>query len=176
MDKINVIAKYFAIFLILFSTSCTGRYTSLSNVMSQCGFKTAPYAEFHSCMDQKLPTPHKGEQDYYAKTATDIRSELQFYDDQIAADKIKQKDAYEGFAAYVHEKNLKEQQSSQVAGAIIAIGLVGVAANACYNTGSCGGSGYSNSHQGCCSWHNGISHCGGVHLVCHDGWVSGCPC
>jgi hypothetical protein len=178
-NQYNIATKIFAIFLIFFLSACQGRYASLNNTMSQCGFKEAAYADFHACMDEKLPQPHPGEQDYYAKTATDIRSELQAYAEQIQAKKLKEKQAYEYFAEYVNQKNIEEQQSAQVAGAIVAVALIGVAANTCYNTGGCGGSGGSGSnesHQGCCSWHNGINHCDGTHLICNDGWVSGCSC
>ena len=113
--------KLLSIVLVLFTSGCQGRYASLNNVMNQCGFKTTAFSKFHDCMNEKLPAPQAGQQDYYAQTAQDIRNELQYCSGQIHSKKMKEKQAYEYFQGYVNTKDIEEQKSAQVAGAIVAV-------------------------------------------------------
>lgn len=147
--------------------------------MNKCGFKKAPYSEFHQCMNEQIPPPTTDGTDYYSKTNGEIRAQLDMYAQQIKKKKLKEKDAYADFTTFVSNKVIAEQKSAEVAGTIIAVSLAGAAVAACANNG-CGspyGNSYRQSYQGCCSWHQGINSCVSGRLLCNDGTFSPtCTC
>jgi hypothetical protein len=168
------ITKIVSVFLIIFLTACQGRYASLGNTMSACGFKTAPYSEFHHCMNEKIPPPTTDGTDYYSKTNGEIRAQLDFYAERIKKKKMKQKDAYEDFVLFVNQKVIEEQESAQTAGTIVAIALVGVAVGACANNDGCLSGGRGNNYYSSTPYM--CSSCPSCSPVCTIGKACGNTC
>lgn len=130
--------------LIMLLAACGGRYASLGDTMSSCGFWNKSYAHFHECMDKKIPEPSKGEDDYYNKTSLEIRSEIDKQADEIDAGNIDDKKGFENFRDFVNQKVIEEQKAGQTAVAILAVAAVGVAAASCANSGC--GSGFAGNN------------------------------
>ncbi len=162
-------------------TACQGRYASLGKSMSDCGFWTKSYATFHDCMEPKVIASNTNNpNDYYNRSSTEIVTQLNYYGEKVSKKSFTDKQAFEGFRDFVNQKIVEEQESAQVAGTIVAISVLGVAAASCVNTG-CGG-GYSNAYssqnvcgspvslQGCCSYHGGVQ-CGIGGPMCVSGMV-----
>ena len=138
--------KCFLFLTVFVLSGCNGRYASLGKSMSDCGFWTASYSKFHNCMEPKVTAQNsKNPNDYYNRTSAEIVAQLDFFGVQVDKKLLTDKEGFAGFRDFVNQKIVEEQESAQVAGAIVAVGVLGAAAASCANTGGCGG-GYSNSY------------------------------
>lgn len=146
------INKAFFLFMMILVSGCNGRYSSLDTSMSGCGFWTSAYSSFHSCMEEKVTANNTDDRnDYYNKSSAEIVHQLDFFGIKVAEKAMTDKEGFAGFRDFVNRKVIEEKKSSQIVGAIIAVGAVGFVAASCANNGGCGnGFAGSNSYDGNC--------------------------
>ena len=195
----------FVLALVLFLPAFANKFAETD--AKACGYSAAPFDQFVSCIradfkkaDEDATPKTRSDYDFSNKSVSESRNELygqyvatldQLADDYRAAKKRtkrKKKSAVEDsfYSRFDNVRaNFTQQQTAanEKAAAVAAVLVGGAALVAICAKGGCNGGGGApaqshTDHQGCCSWHGGItSICRAGRVVCSDGELSpSCRC